>query len=136
MAYNSNKSPQPFGGGRGGKSDGSTPNSYRVASSSPLPTAPRMNTSANSPSPPTVMLRRQLLSPGANSPQSSPCPSPVAGRLRPHSIALAESSNTSSQQQQQPSYGKFFFHLAISCTPLALADKTISSLFFYDKSLR
>ncbi|KZS15919.1 Uncharacterized protein APZ42_018327 [Daphnia magna] len=121
MAYNfqHNKSPQPFGG-RGKQSDGAASSRnigvpaapaspFRPASSSPLPMAPRMSapmdTHAASPGP--MMLRRQLLSPpcgSSASPQSSPCPSPVAGaRLRPHSIALtsAEGGGGSPQQQLQ-----------------------------------
>lgn len=98
MAYNLNKSPQPFGGRGKPSNDGSSAGQpsasspFRPTSSSPLPTAPRMTTSSDSHAPsPTVMLRRQLLSP-----QSSPCPSPVSGRLRPHSIALAEGSGPQS----------------------------------------
>ena len=108
MAYNLNKSPQPFGGrGKQQPSDGSHPvpaaSPFRPASASPLPTAPRMTAeSQHAPSPSHVMLRRQLLSPGASSPQSSPCPSPVAGRLRPHSIALADGNSPQSLGMHHP----------------------------------
>ncbi len=130
MAYNLNKSPQPFGGrGKQQPSDGSHPvpaaSPFRPASSSPLPTAPRMNApadSAHAPSPPTVMLRRQLLSPGASSPQSSPCPSPVSGRLRPHSIALADGNGPQSLGMNQSATSLILFsHCCASCLFISLA---------------
>lgn len=135
MAYNfqHNKSPQPFGG-RGKQSDGAASSRnigvpaapaspFRPASSSPLPMAPRMSAPMDfhAASPGPMMLRRQLLSPpcgSSASPQSSPCPSPVAGaRLRPHSIALtsAEGGGGSPQQQLQHFLGTCNSYKLLAC---------------------
>ncbi len=110
MAYNLNKSPQPFGGNKG------TPPPVGLA-----PAAPRMSSIPSSADAQLQgpVTRRQLLSPAPHSPQSSPCPSPVA-RLRPHSIALS-GTTTNPLQTDHPagstspsrSQGMYYMILAI-----------------------
>ncbi len=89
MAYNLNKSPQPFGGNK------ATPPPIGLA-----PSAPRMSSIPSSADAQLQgpVTRRQLLSPAPHSPQSSPCPSPVV-RLRPHSIALSGTTTTTNPLQ-------------------------------------
>lgn len=94
MAYNLNKSPQPFGGSASKPGGGSGAGKPAPSVGSPVPCAPRISSSLAADNPVQhhgPVTRRQLLSPAPMSPQASPCPSPVT-RLRPHSIALSGST--------------------------------------------
>ena len=108
MAYNANKSPQPFQSSGCKQVQSPTPS----MSTSPLPMAPRTSTSTPGP---TAPPKRWLPSRGNNnsSPQSSPCPSPA--RLRPHSIAFSDSSN-GGLAMHQLAQGEYHCPVGSDCT--------------------